>query len=201
MSIFSKKLVISLVPLFSLLLCMTVYAQKKPERFSPKGIKASISTGTFNALSERNLNAGDGGILNLGYGFTKRFSLWLTLFGSEHQRTSAPDLIMEFSGIELNMQQKFNTSSRLQPYGKLGAGVYGLKEKNAPDTLVGAGINVGLGVDYFFAKHFAVGAEFMIKKLDYYKQEHKSTTGDVYTDLTPNLNGDTTAFVLTFTVQ
>jgi len=175
--------------------------QEHPSRFSHKGIKGAISSGSFDMISERQLKEGDGGALSLGYGFTDRFTFWLTLLGSEHSPVVDDERATKFGGLELNLQHKFKTLSRLQPYGKVGFGVYGLEEQNSNVTLLGAGLNLAVGVDFFFSRHFGVGAELMFKKLDYVSQRIETAAGEVISDLQPHLNGDTAGFVLTFTVQ
>lgn len=197
-----EKLFTSLAVFVILVAAVGATAQtEKAQRFSPKGLKASLSSGSFNTISERQLNEGEGGMVSLGYGFTNRFSLWLSLLGSDFQTTDARAVDIQFAGLELNLQHKFTWDKRLQPYGKVGFGVYSLEEKNSTESLIGTGINVALGVDYFFSKHFGVGAEFMVKKLDYSKRERKTADGDLVNDLNPNLNGDTSALMLTFTIQ
>ena len=66
-----------------LILSSSVYAQEKNpgSRFSHKGLKAAISSASFEMIKERGLSEGEGGALSLGYGFTNRFSMWLTLLG------------------------------------------------------------------------------------------------------------------------
>ncbi len=175
--------------------------EKKKTRFSHQGIKIALGSGSFDVTSERNLEEGEGGFLSLGYGFSERFSLWLTLTGAEHKQLEPSDLTMAFGGVELNVQHRFETRSRLQPYGKVGVGVYALGEDGADVNLIGAGINLALGMDFFFAKHFGVGAEVMYKKLDYFKQSTTTPEGDLITDVRPQLNGDTVGVMLTFTIQ
>jgi len=184
-------------------LSFSVYAQEKSlaSRFSHKGFKAAISSASFEMIDERELGEGEGGALSLGYGFTDRFSMWLTFLGSEHISVNGEGLLTEFGGVELNLQQKFEIESRLQPYGKVGFGVYALREQNSDFAMIGAGLNVALGVDYLFSKHFGVGAEFMFKKLDYYSEMQETEQGDLFTDLNPVLNGDTVGFMLTLTIQ
>lgn len=109
-------------------------------------------------------------------------------------------MTMVFGGAEINLQHKFETRSRLQPYGKVSLGVYGLGEDGSDVNLIGAGINLALGVDFFFARHFGIGAEVMYKKLDYFQQSTTTPEGDLITDLRPQLNGDTVGVVLTFTI-
>ncbi|MFQ5603139.1 MAG: outer membrane beta-barrel protein [bacterium] len=180
-------------------------AQAKPDstksRFSHKGIKVAVGSGSVEMTSERQLEEGEGGLLCIGYGFTNRFTLWLTLLGSEHTPIKQTDLIQKFSGLELNIQHKFDVDDRLQPYGKLGFGLYGLESQQSATRLVGAGVNLAFGLDYFFSKHFGVGAELMYKKLDYYLQSTKAVEGEFVTELNPDLNGDTVALMITFTIQ
>jgi len=184
-------------------LAFSAYPQEKSpaSRFSHKGLKAAFSSASFEMIAERGLKEGEGGALSLGYGFTDRFSMWLTLLGSEHIPVNGGELMTEFSGIELNLQQKFEVESRLQPYGKVGFGVYILQEHNSDIAMIGAGINVALGVDYLFSKHFGVGAEVMFKKLDYYSKRQETEQGEFFTDLNPDLNGDTVGFMLTLMIQ
>ncbi|RMF65005.1 MAG: hypothetical protein D6743_08510, partial [Calditrichaeota bacterium] len=125
--------------------------QQQASRFSHKGIKASVGTGSFDMISERNLAEGDGGMVNLGYGFTRRFSLWVTLLGSDHRRQDGSGGFSDFAGLELNVEHKFETESRFQPYAKVGGGLYFLEERGSPDTLIGSGVNLAVGVDFFFA--------------------------------------------------
>jgi len=184
-------------------LTQTAWAQqvKNEPRFSSKGLKVAVSSLSIGMTSERNLEDGEGGALGLGYGFTDRFSLWLTLLGSEHNSDlpSAPK--MDFGGLELSIQHKFETGSRWQPYGRIGGGVYSLKDKSTDVELVGAGLTVGLGVDFFFSKHVGVGAELSFKKLDYFEESTPKPGGDFIRELSPDLNGDAGAFMLTLTIE
>ncbi len=175
--------------------------KEKAPQFSHKGLKASIASLSIDMTDERNLNEGEGGALNLGYGFTDRFSLWLTLLGSEHHSRLPGQSDFDFGGVEVSIQHKFETRSRWQPYGRLGAGVYGLEEKSTDVALIGAGINVGLGIDFFFSKHVGVGAEASFRKLDYFKESLGQAGDDIIRDVNPDLNGDAAAFMLTLTFQ
>ncbi|MFQ5751496.1 MAG: outer membrane beta-barrel protein [bacterium] len=180
-----------------------IYAQPKKQvsRFSHKGVKLALGSGSYEIISERGLDEGDGGVLSLGYGFTDRFSLWLSLTGSEHVEQAQNNLMVDFGGLELNIQHKFEIDSRFQPYGKVGLGLYDLQEQGSDVALIGAGINLAFGLDFFFARHFGVGAELMFKKLDYVLQSQETANGDFISDLNPNLNGDMVGFMLTFTIQ
>jgi hypothetical protein len=169
-------------------------------RFSPRGIKFSLASGSMDMTPERGLSEGEGGMLNFGYGFTDRFTVWLTLIGSDHT-SNVDNSTTSFGGVEVNLQHKFNTRSRWQPYAKVGGGLYALDEEDSQVVLIGGGINLAVGLDFFFAKHFGVGAEIMLKKLDYFSRHFETETGGVTTDLYPDLNGDSAGFMLTFTIQ
>ncbi len=189
--------------LFVLISVYSGYTQPEnsTSRFSHRGVKVALASGSFDMSSERQLEEGEGSLISLGYGFTDRFSLWLSITGTEHSQIDKNNLISEFSGFELNIQQKFETHSRLQPYGKVGFGIYSLEEKDSDVSLTGAGVNLAFGVDYFFSNHFGVGAELMFKKLDYFSQRQKTEGGEFVSDLYPDLNGDIGGFVITFTIQ
>ncbi|MFQ5637167.1 MAG: outer membrane beta-barrel protein [bacterium] len=185
----------------ALLANVNAQEQKQKSRFSHQGIKASIGSASFDMISERGLAEGEGGMLSLGYGFSDRFSLWLTLLGSEHPEENVDSSITDFSGIELNGQHRFETRSRWQPYAKVGVGLYGLESRGSNETLIGAGLNMGLGLDFFFGKHFGVGAEASYKKIDYFSKSVQTESGELIQELHPNLNGDTVGFMLTLTIQ
>jgi len=170
-------------------------------RFSPRGLKASLSSLSVGMTDERNVDDGEGAALSLGYGFTDRFTLWLTLLGSEHNSKATGASQMYFGGLELSVQHKFQTDTRWQPYGRIGGGVYSLRNKGTDVELIGAGLTIGLGVDFFFSKHVGVGAELSFKKLDYFEERTPEAGGDFLKELNPDLNGDAGAFMLTLTLQ
>ncbi|MFQ5706332.1 MAG: outer membrane beta-barrel protein [bacterium] len=184
--------------------------EKPASRFSPKGIKVAVGAGSLQPNSDQALNEGDAGFLSLGYGFTDHISLWLAVVGADHtlknaatgqQDKASDESTSSFAGIELNLQHKFATRSRFQPYGKIGVGFYGLEDKLSDETLLGAGLNLGLGLDFFFAKHFGVGAEFTFKKLNYSHKSMKVAGGDLVSELDRKLDGDTSGFMITLTIQ
>ncbi len=189
-----------LMLLFVLANVIQAQEEKKGPRFSNKGIKFSIGSNNQKMISERGLDEGEGGSISLGYGFNDNFSMWLSAVGSEHLIKNT-EIKTEFGGLELNLQHKFNPDESWQPYTKLGVGVYNLQEKNSDISLVGAGISIGLGFDYFFSSHFGVGAELSLKKLDYFAQQVKTANGEHVTDIKPHLNGDTSAFMIHLVIQ
>ncbi len=169
------------------------------DRFSHRGIKAALGSASFEMTGERGLDEGEGGVLSLGYGFAERFSLWLSVAGAEHETSDG--VTTHFGGIELNVQHKFVATSRWQPYARVGAGLYALQEDGAEAAYLGSGIALGLGLDYFFFRHLAVGVEFTLKKLDFSQRRIDRGDGELITDLNPDLNGDTAGFMLTVTIQ
>jgi opacity protein-like surface antigen len=102
-------------------------------------------------------------------------------------------------GLELSMQYKLRPNSRLQPYGKIGVGVYGLEDLNTKVEKIGGGYNFALGVDYFFSRHFGLGAELMFKSLNYTRERvgHKNE----FKDLPNSIDGDAVGYMVTLTVQ
>ncbi len=179
---------------------LLIAQEEKPKsRFSHKGLKAAIGLGSFEATSDRGLNEGDGGFLSLGYGITDRFSLWLTALGAEHPGKTPNRMLVDFGGVELNLQHKFATRARLQPYGKVGVGVYGLQAQGSDTVLVGTGFNIGVGTDFFLSRHFGIGAEIMFKSLDYSRRSVDD--GETFSDLRPQTDGDTVGFMITSTIQ
>ena len=179
----------------------SVFAQddKPSSRFSHKGLKAAIGVGSFEATSDRGLNEGGGGSLSLGYGFTDRFSLWITVLGVEHPRKTSNTLLTDFAGLELNLQHKFATQSRLQPYGKVGVGLYGLQDQGSDTVLAGTSFTLAVGADFFFLRHFGIGAELIFKSLDY--SFRSVDDGENFSEIQPQLDGDTVGFMFTFTIQ
>jgi outer membrane protein W len=101
-----------------------------------------------------------------------------------------------------DLQYKFITDSRLQPYGKVGWGVYGLREKDVDVTKIGTGFAFAVGADYFFSRNFGFGVEVNYKFLNYTEESRKVGDDDWQTfDLDPALNGNSLSVVLTFTIQ
>lgn len=176
-------------------------SEKATSLFSHKGIKAALGLGTIEMPSENSLNEGDAGTLSLGYGFSDRSTLWLSLAGAEYPARAVNQNLVEFGGLELSYQYKFRPQSGLQPYGKIGVGIYGVHERDTNLTIWGGGLNFALGADYFFSRHFGIGAEVNFKDIEYAK-ESREVNGDVITsDLIPHLNRDSGGFLITLTIQ
>ncbi len=193
-----------LISVVLLNLAADVRAQDKkavPE-FSARGLKVSIATAAFDMISERDLEEGEGGLVSLGYGMSDKSSIWLAIGGTEH-RSGNEDAgtATQFGLVELQLEHKFSAAERFQPYGKVGLGVYSLEPGDSRDGLLGLGMSIGVGVDYFWSKHFGIGAEVTVKKLDYIKRSQDVQGGELVTDLQPNLNGDTAGFLLRLVIQ
>ncbi len=192
----SSIILISVVMLYS----HSLFAQSKT-RFSHKGIKVALGAGNFDMPSSTTPEEHEAGMLSLGYGFSDRSTLWLTLIGADNESRSATQMMTEFGGIELAYQYKFMPESKFQPYGKIGVGAYALQENGTDPTLIGGGFNFAFGADYFFSRHFGIGAEFNFKDIEY-SIESRTVNGDeIVSDLSPHLNRDSRAFLITLTIQ
>ena len=73
-------------------------AQSKP-RFSHKGIKAALGFGNFDMPSSANSGDDGAGMLSLGYGFSDRSTLWLSLIGTDNEAKSATRIVTEFGSL------------------------------------------------------------------------------------------------------
>jgi len=178
----------------------SLFAQPKT-RFSHKGIKVALGAGNFDMPSSTTPEEHEAGMLSLGYGFSDRSTLWLSLIGTGDESRSASQMETEFGGIELAYQYKFRPESSFQPYGKIGLGAYALQENGIDPTLIGGGFNFAFGADYFFSRHFGIGAEFNFKDIEY-SIESRTVNGDeIVSDLRPHLNRDSRAFLITLTIQ
>ncbi len=175
--------------------------ENRQSRFSHKGIKAALGFGNFDTPSSANSGDDGAGMLSLGYGFSDRSTLWLTLIGTDNEAKSATRIVTEFGGIELAYQYKFMPESSFQPYGKIGLGAYALQENGTDPTFFGVGFNFAFGADYFFSRHFGIGAEFNFKDIEYSKQSRTVNGDEIVSDLRPHLNRDSRAFLITLTIQ
>lgn len=184
---------------FIMLYGHSLHAQTKPQ-FSHKGVKAALGFGNFDTPSGRSGEDG-AGMLSLGYGFSDRSTLWLTLTGTDNEANSATRIMTEFGGIELVYQYKFMPESKFQPYGKIGLGGYALQENGVDPTFLGGGFNFAIGADYFFSRHFGIGAELNFKDIEYVSQSRTVNGEEIVSDLRPHLNRDSRAFLITLTIQ
>lgn len=180
----------------------SLFAQKEEagSNFSHIGIKAAFALGAFDNSASK-LSDGQALSLNLGYGFSDKTTLWLTLAGAEHPTKGSNGIKTEFDAIELNFQYKFKPLSRLQPYGKIGISGYQLKERGTDVKIIGGGMAFALGADFFFSKHFGFGLELTFKNIEYFRREEKVNNGELVSDLNPRIEGESLGFLVTFTIQ
>jgi outer membrane protein W len=175
--------------------------------FSHKGFKATIALGKATAASDLDLKTGNAWSLSLGYGFSNSMTLWLSLGRVSHQNKPANGEDTVFanpaSGFQykVDFQYKFRSQSRLQPYGKVGWGVYSMSEKDVDVTKIGTGFAFAAGADYFFSRHFGFGVEVSYKILDFSEESRKANGERETFDLDPALNGNSVSFMITFTIQ
>lgn len=186
-----------------ILVSTSVFGQEEKQEspFSHRGLKAAIGLGGFENEFGQTFEDGDGRILNLGYGIDDRFSLWLGAVLAEHPPQHDRVETTYFAGGEVDLQYKFITDSPWQPYGKVGVGIYAIQEDNSGLTFVGSGFTAALGLDYFFSRHFGIGAELQFKELDYSHRIENTPEGEQDTELRPQLDGQTTGFLITLTIQ
>ena len=171
------------------------------ERFSPRGIKAAITLGGLTPSSTQDLKDGGGGGLRFGYGFNEHVTLWANMTGSEHEREKdalGNGIKSDVGGLELCVQYAIRTDSRVQPYGRFGFGGYSIEDRKSHDAWVGGGVTFGVGADYLFSKHWAVGAEMTYRGVDY-TQGRVGKKGD-FRDLAKTIDGDASGFALSLTV-
>ena len=187
------------------LLSLPVWAQeenpKPASRYSHTGLKAAVAFGGFQNDFSRELTDGEAGALSLGYGFSDKVSLWLTALGVEHPENAVNRSVTDFGGLELNFQYKFLPNSPLQPYGKLGAGLYATGEKGSNRVLQGGGLALALGIDWFFSRHVGVGLEAQFKSIQFNKERVTQNGQDVISDLNPKVDGESAGLMLTLTIQ
>ena len=169
-------------------------------RFSHKGIKGAIGVGSFENDFGQKFEDGGAGAVSLGYGFDDRFTLWLTALGVQHPGNAVRS-VTDFGGLEAHVQYKLFPQSRIQPYGKVGVGLYGFEEEGTNMTFLGSGFALGVGADWFFSRHFGIGAEVMFKELDYSKVRQTINGEDVTRDLKPQRDGDAVGLMITLTIQ
>ncbi len=175
--------------------------QGKPDSpFSHKGIKAALALGAFDNSASK-LSEGQALSLNLGYGFSDKTTLWLTVAGAEHPTRGSNEFKTEFDALELNFQYKFRPLSRLQPYGKVGIGGYQLKERGTDVKIIGGGMAFALGADFLFSEHFGFGLELAFKNIEYFRREEKVNGGKLVSDLNPRIERESLGFLVTFTIQ
>lgn len=192
---------------FSLILiCMTtfVYGQEeKPEsRFSHKGIKIAFGGGGYeNNFDEfgGKIEEGGAGSFALGWGIDDHFTLWLAGYGGEYPGAPVNNRNGGFGGGEINLQYKFLTDSRIQPYGKVGIGIHAIGQTGV--TFVGTGFSAALGADYFFSRHVGVGVELQFKELDYGTRIDDVGGKDIETKLNPKLDGKTSGIMFSLIIQ
>jgi opacity protein-like surface antigen len=115
---------------------------------------------------------GGGAELLFGYGFNDVFSLELSLGGANHD-TSDPRISADFGFFNIFAQYRFAPGRSFRPYikGGLGGYVLDLKEDTISASVSGGGLAFGGGFDYFFTRHFSIGADFTHKIINYDQAE------------------------------
>ncbi len=167
-------------------------------RFSHKGFKAALAFGGAEIPSQSNLKEGQAVNVHLGYGFSNHSSLWLSLVGTEFTDKITNDVSNKFSALELSYAYKVRSNSRLQPYGRIGVGIYVLETVSINTRLHGGGFLFGVGADYFLTRHIGLGVELMFKDIEYLEIEG---AGGNTVAINPHLNRDARALMFAVTIQ
>ncbi|MCG8603840.1 hypothetical protein MJD09_02435, partial [bacterium] len=77
----------------------------------------------------------------------------------------------------------------------------GIGEQGSNTTFLGGGFALGVGADWFFSRHFGIGAELQYKNVDYSKERVKVGGQTLERDLNPRLDGRSVGLMFTLTVQ
>ena len=140
---------------------------------------------------------GGGMDLRFGYSFNPVFSLELTLGGAAHE-TNDVNTDMGFGEVRLFAHYRFMPGQAVRPYVKGGIGAYALtlKQPDIEVTASGGGLPFGGGVDYFFNRHFSLGADFTFNVIQYNNIDVKSGPVTLSDDI--NEDGSQASLALTF---
>lgn len=171
-------------------------------RFSPRGFKGAIGLGTLEPSDGQHLDQGGASFLALGYGVDPNVTLWLTAFGSEHEQLGTRESgkrMSDAGGLEFSLQYSLGIHRRLQPYGRIGIGAYSVEDRKTHDAMLGGGVRVGIGADYFFSRHCGVGLELVARGAEY-GEKRIGKDGD-FEDLPEKVSANSGGVVFTFTVQ
>jgi len=198
-----KKIIFTICALPLILNLNVLQAQEaeKPKGPSHKGFKATMALGGMRIPKESRFEDGQTVNLSLGYGFSNSSTLWLTVQGTEFKDKTAGDEVNEYNGLELSYQYRFMPEATLQPYGRVGLGAQIWKVRDSDTSVIGPAISVALGADYFFTRHFGIGAELFFKDIEFTEQVVDGPGGEVTTKLDQNLNRDSRGFMFTLTIQ
>jgi hypothetical protein len=113
---------------------------------------------------------GGGAMLYIGYSFNPVFSLEVDGGGMNHD-TSDPRIDARFGAFQILAHYRFSPGRAFRPYIKGGVGGYALVlDDNTNDVRIeGGGFPIGGGFDYFFSRHFSLGADFTHNIIQYEK--------------------------------
>ncbi len=136
---------------------------------------------TFGALyihEKSTTSIGAGGALHYTYGLTDQFNVGLeasSVIVAAQQRQDTPEsptnrpATVDHAALGLGYVLDI---LRWVPSGTVTAGAYRLAGGTLPSALVSPGVSIGIGLDYQFTRHFAVGVagrqHFIVMKLDDY---------------------------------
>jgi hypothetical protein len=127
---------------------------------------------------------GGGVEFHAGYQFNKVFALELSLGGTRHD-TSDPNIDGRFGFAQILALYRFVPGNPFRPYIKGGLGGCGLRLESgdASTTISGGGLVLGGGFDYFFSRHFSLGADLTHNIVQYNEAEFRLGSSAVSTEI------------------
>lgn len=117
------------------------------------------------------LRSGPGAGIELGYGFNDRIAVYLGIDGAEIRNESGENASDTFvaASADVGARVSFgNPSNALRPYLTASSTALALSETaaifglGADEEPAGGGLNIGIGVQYFFRRVLAVDAAFQV---------------------------------------
>lgn len=111
---------------------------------------------------------GRGGMLEVGYAFTREFSLQLRAVGAEHS-TGNPDQTFGFGQIQLDAIVTLHSSTPVWPYfaGGIGGVTAAVEEDGKTNWLAGGAMDFGGGVEVMLSRHFALSFDYRFALQNY----------------------------------
>lgn len=139
-----------------------------------------------------------GGTIFGGYSFTSRAAIQIGVTMSSHDATfGARKMTADYTILDFDLKYHFMDADALRPYGLVGFGIYSMDVKDGAirsgtgatigkAKYTGAGLNLGLGVDYFITDHFSTGIGATYRLVQYSEAEGPNSKGA----LPDNVSGD-----------
>lgn len=162
------------------------------------GNTAFVSTSSSDTILVPQVDGAWGGTIFGGYNFTRRSAIQIGYTSSSHNATfGARKMTADYSILDFDFKYHFVDEEAWRPYGLIGLGFYTMDVKNGAITsgsgatignakYTGAGLNLGLGIDYFITDRFSTGIGATYRLAQYSSAESPNSNGT----LPNNLSGD-----------